>query len=245
MKTLLVLSFVLMILHRQSIAQGVPLSFANPGQKKTLVLEMNHATVQIEGTDGPDVRIEADGKPVTGSGLAAASLSATQSRNRLTLTKTDDRARTYKLLVPRDVSLSYNDQSLENGSVSIRNIGGEVKVTTLLARISLFDLAGPIYAASQSEDITADFSGQAPGGKVELLSPGRLVEIVAPADFSAAFRVQANTGEVQSDFALGGQVSPAQLRGNGTVQQLAFHLNKGTTPVTVTAHSLSIRKKGA
>jgi hypothetical protein len=210
---------------------------------------MNNASVRIEATERQDVVLVTGGSrfTITGNVTALPNAAVTVSRNgdKITITKTDTLYRKYEILIPSGLGVDYTDNSVENGDIRISGVSKEVRVNTMLAKIFLKDLGGPVYAAASAQDIDMDFTHRMPAGKIELHSPGRSVTITAPADFSAMFELQVMSGEVTSGFKLPSSVSSRDLKGEGNVRTLKFSLNDGASPVKVTAHSIILKPNGS
>jgi hypothetical protein len=236
---ILFITFIAMTNFRPSASVG---PVAPAASARTLACKMNNASVKIEGSERQDVVLVTGGSRVAitenVTTLPNAAVIVSRDGDRITIKKTDTLHREYEILIPAGLGVDYTDSSVENGDIWISGVNKAVRVNTMLAKISLKDLGGPVYAAAAAQDIDMEFTHRTPSGNIELHSPGQSVTITAPADFSAMFQLEVMSGEVTSGFKLPSAVSSRDLKGEGNVRNLKFSLNGGTTVVKVSAHSI-------
>jgi hypothetical protein len=231
------IAIIIMIHTQQATSQDIRI---NTGKSSTgIVLNMNNATVTVQGHDKNEILVRTGTSGATD--LKAAGLTTEEKGGGITVHKTDDAARTYTFLVPSNMSVSYTDQSVENGKIDISGVKGNVKVVTMLSKISLADIGGSIYARSEAETISLAFNKQSPPAKVELITLGQDVKLLAPQGFAAAFDLQVMTGEVTSDFKT--SVSGSDLKGSGQQRKLKFKLNDGKVPIHIAAHTIALKQQ--
>lgn len=180
-----------------------------------------NGSIQVEGWDGADVRVEA--RVVTRSSNATA---ARELADRITVDGTpgavasegprtrgrDSWSVSYRVRVPRGTALSLEST---NGSMTVSNVGGAVTARSTNGSIRIADAGGPIRARSTNGSIQAALRpGVALADDMELRTTNGAVTLQLPAGTSARLNASTTNGGITSDIpvTIEGQ-SRRQLRG--------------------------------
>ncbi|MEX2109235.1 MAG: DUF4097 family beta strand repeat-containing protein [Gemmatimonadaceae bacterium] len=114
----------------------------------------------------------------------------------------------------RDVGLEVKAKTV-NGGVEVRNASGRVKANTVNGKVDVNTAAGPVSATTVNGDVDARMSSLQGTDDMEFKTVNGSVTIVVPARFDADLRFDTVHGSIDSDFpiTLSGRFGPRHARG--------------------------------
>ncbi|PQA56136.1 DUF4097 family beta strand repeat-containing protein [Siphonobacter curvatus] len=184
---------------------------------KKVVLRIEHANVTIQGTDGNEILVEAQGitpppkeaeglRPVGGGGTdnTGVNLSARTEGDVLNLTTSIRQdGISYVIRLPRRLNINWqsnNRYGFDDSELSINGIQGEIEVRTASTAINLKDISGPVIAYSSMGKINAQFSKVNQSKPISLSSGHESIDISLPADTKAQVALVTSMGNAFTDF---------------------------------------------
>ena len=228
MKIVCLMLFSLM-LAASSLAQSgstetltVPLS--SPGKQYTLKVHLVTGSIKITGYDGKDVIInvtpsdfqeEEDTKEIQ-NGMKRISkrggfeVTAIEADNTVTVNTGDpNRSIDLELKIPQDVKLKAG--TVNDGSVTIDNLRGELEVNNVNDEIILTGISGSVVANTVNGDVKVVFKSVNPTAPMAFSTLNGDVTVTLPADTKASLKVKSDNGDVFSDFDIDIDKTPAKV----------------------------------
>jgi hypothetical protein len=114
----------------------------------------------------------------------------------------------------RDVGTEVRARSV-NGGVEVMNAGGRVRANTVNGAVNVNTAVGPVDAATVNGNVTARMSSLQGTDDMEFKTVNGSVTIIVPARFDADFRFDTVHGSIDSDFpmTITGRFGPRHARG--------------------------------
>ncbi|MDN5215609.1 DUF4097 family beta strand repeat-containing protein [Fulvivirgaceae bacterium BMA12] len=106
----------------------------------------------------------------------------------------------YTILVPKDVTISYQNSSNHGGPLQIKNVQSELDVTVRFNSVHLENVSGPMTINTVHGKIEAVFSQVSQKSPISLVSAHGLIDVALPADTKAKLRLSSDHGEIFSDM---------------------------------------------
>jgi hypothetical protein len=200
----------------------VPLS--SPGKQYTLKVHLVTGSIKITGYDGKDVIInvtpsdfqeEEDTKDIQ-NGMKRIStrggfeVTAKEADNTVTVNTGDpNRAIDLELKIPQDVKLKAG--TVNDGSVTIDNLRGELEVNNVNDEIVLTGISGSVVANTVNGDVRVVFKSVNPTAPMAFSTLNGDVSVTLPADTKASLKVKSDNGDVFSDFDIDIDKTPAKV----------------------------------
>ena len=145
--------------------------------------------------------------------------------------------------VPQGISLKYVHTSPYGSDVEIKNVEGELYVSTVHSDVQLENVTGPITIRTVHGDIEANF-GSVISKVASLTSTHGHVDVAIPTATKANLKLNSSWGEifVDPDFKLEFDKSSAMIKYS---DKLTAKINGGGTEVTLTSthDNVYLRKK--
>ena len=176
------------------------------------IREVNNVT--IEGHNGNEIIFSSlDGareKDPRAAGLRAVSSMGLEDNTGLGLSVVD-KGTTYevtqlkkmdgpkvRIMVPKGVTVSYKHTSPHGSDIRLRNVEGEVEVSTVHNGVKLTNVTGPLNIKTVHGEIEADLSATVKG-PVSLTSQHGLVDVSLPGAIKATLDLSTSWGEIFVD----------------------------------------------
>ena len=169
---------------------------------KTLVITDLFSDLNIEGTSGSEIKIEAIGyeglpekakglKPLGGGGEenTGIGLSFNPNGSNISLSgvyRAADDAK-YIIYIPKNMKLRIEDQGWRGGDINIKGLTNEVEAKTQVGDLSFEDVTGPIVAHTLSSDLKIDFNSLNQTSPSSITSTSGDLEITLPASVKGTF----------------------------------------------------------
>jgi DUF4097 and DUF4098 domain-containing protein YvlB len=146
----------------------------------------------------------------------------------------------YEVWVPMSSNLKLE---AHNGSLSVRNVHGEIRFTTVNGSVHLSEIGGDVDGTTTNGSLAIDLSGSAWNGRgLNAQTTNGSIHLNMPDNYGAQIEVATVNGKVRSDFpiTMGGDV------GNAT-RNVSITLGSGGPPVEVktTNGSVHIGRRAA
>ncbi|WP_424962630.1 DUF4097 family beta strand repeat-containing protein [Ekhidna sp.] len=206
-----------------------------------LVIENLSSDLQIEGTNGSEIRIESKnykGLPEKAKGLKPLSatgpentgigLSINQEGNTISLSGAHREADNadYVMYLPKNLKVKLDYNSWQAGDVVIKGMAGEVEAKSQVGDLEFIDVTGPIVAHTLSSDLEVSFSSLSNASPTSLSSTSGDIDVTLPASVKGTFKMSTISGGVYTGFdfdfgedakirRVGGQNATGKLNGGG------------------------------
>lgn len=211
MKTLTIalLLFTMLDVHAQEF------SMQPKGKLSELTLEIENlfTDLEIEGSTGSEIRIQADdyqGVPEKAAGLRSLSamgpdnsgigLNVSQSGNTVTVSGTHRNNTDYRFMVPANMKLRINYGSFRSDDILVHGMSNEVEIKSQIGDLKFVDVTGPIIATTLSADINVEFSSLNQASPSSITSVSGDIDITLPENSKGDFRLNTVSGDVYTDF---------------------------------------------
>ncbi len=175
--------------------------------------------VSIEGHTGSSVIVEIDGdredtKDERAAGLREISARGLTDNTGIGLNKSTDgntvrieqlspNSKTrYVFKVPSGVAVSYEHSTHNGKTLYIKDVKGELEVSTHYNKIKMANCTGPMAINSVYGSIEADFTKAALQKDVKLHSTYQHVDVTVPTGIKADFRLNTSYGKMYTDLNL-------------------------------------------
>jgi hypothetical protein len=207
-----------LVIVTKSLAQSgsteqltVPLSY--PGKPYSLKANLVEGSIKVMSYDGKDIIInvtpvegeEEEGSKAVENGMKRISVSggyevtAKEADNTITIS-TGNPMKTVNLdlKIPQDVKLKLG--TVNNGSIVVENIRGELEVSNVNDEIRLLNISGSVVANTVNGDVTVTFSAVDPKAPMAFSTLNGDVSVTLPADTKANLKLKSDMGDVFTDF---------------------------------------------
>jgi len=191
----------------------------NGVQIKKVVIKDLLAEIKIVGSQGKDIVIDVEGlegipekakglKPLYGSGCmdnTGAGVAANESGGVLTIcgaSKGSEDAH-YVITIPKGISLRIDYNSpFANEDLEIKDVEGEVEVSTLNSDINCINVTGPLVLNSISGDIDVKISNLNQNSPTSISLISGDLDITMPTNTTANLEMGSISGGIYTDFDL-------------------------------------------
>jgi hypothetical protein len=150
----------------------------------------------------------------------------------------------YVVLVPKGVTIVYEHSSPHGDDVLLRNITGEIEVTTNHSGVKLDNVTGPMSISTVHGDIEGNFGGVNQSGPISIVSSHGDIDLALPTATKADFRISTGWGEIYSDLDIKVDANQGSMKQYGA-NKVVGKLNGGGVSFEVkSSHgSIYLRKK--
>lgn len=209
--------FILSALFGTSLLaqEEVIVPFSEPGQAKTMEINIFHAGIKIIGTDRNDVlikykssRIEnehskersipkkAKGmKKIAGNNL---NFEISERKNRITISSENFHEIMYlEIEVPRNIDLEIRKEIGEN--IEITNIVGNLNLECNVGSIFVKEFSGGVSASASTGNIEIEFSNIPDQQTMIFNSITGTIDLLLPASIKADLKMRTEMGDIYSD----------------------------------------------
>jgi len=233
MRTTVVLTLIFCFQFLQVSAQEYKMAADN--QSRLVLDELNE--VAVEGYDGSEVIFTVTNahheRPERAAGLKAVSglgledntgigLAVEKAGNDIKVAQLSRRGdASYKISVPRNISIAYHHSSHEGEDFSVRDVSGELEISTVHNSVDLENVTGPMTVKTVHGDIEAKFSN-AIKSPVSIVSAHGDIDVSLPASIKANIEMMSDHGEMYTDMDIAFEKSAEELR------KLSSSVVKGT-----------------
>ncbi len=201
--------------NRQSAAKEFRIALSKPAQPGKLVLHELESDVIIERHAGKDVVVTQDGHralPEKAKGLRSLTsagedntglgLEVKESNNTVEIAEAMKQGGTCRVMVPDNMNIQVLYRSPHSGSLTLRNIAGEIEINGGYANIKLEDVTGPAVINTTGGEVEARFIKVSQKSPISISSTGGDVDVTLPGDTPANVRLNTTGGEIYSDLKL-------------------------------------------
>lgn len=190
--------------------------------QSTGTLELNNVNVmEIVGYDGKEIIFSADLdelseerserakglKRVNSQGLednSGIGLSVKKENGNIVVsqvsTKMSDNA--YTIKIPRSMSISYDNNSFYSDLVSIKNINGEIELSSNYSSVKLTDVTGPMAIKTIHGSVESIFNKVDQANSISLYSVYGFVDVSIPSNTKANLNLSTTYGEIFTDMSI-------------------------------------------
>ncbi len=226
-----------LLLTHASYAQEFKVKLSSKEPK--IIVDMQGSDVVVEGIDGNELVIKGDGfeeppkraeglRPIYNSAVdnTKIGLSVTQDGSTVRVARASRKDASYIIRVPRAAAVQFKQLGWQgHGDLVVRDVSGNLEVSTTNGDISLKNVAGPVVANTVSGDIQVRFAPMRQGPSSVSTVSGDL-DVSMPTNTKATLKLRSVSGEIYTDFDLslktqdnmqhiGGQVVDGNINGGG------------------------------
>jgi hypothetical protein len=218
------LMFTASLLAQSGSTETLTVPLSSPGKQYTLKVHLVTGSIKITGYDGKDVIInvtpsdfqeEEDTKDIQ-NGMKRIStrggfeVTAKEADNTVTVNTGDpNKSIDLELKIPQDVKLKAG--TVNDGSVTIDNLRGELEVNNVNDEIILTGISGSVVANTVNGDVRVVFKSVNPTAPMAFSTLNGDVTVTLPADTKASLKVKSDNGDVFSDFDIDIDKTPAKV----------------------------------
>ena len=259
MKHLFALGAALLLLTPATFAQKTfKKAFTGSSPKVSIMIEK--AEIEISGTSGNEIQIEAigsfSGPPERAKGLkplynsaednTGIGLEIKEAGGVMTVKKASYQNAKYKIKVPNSTDISIEVMDWQSDDIHIQDLSGELEIIGKGSDIKLVNVTGPIVSNTVSGNIEVVFTKVNQTKPSHLSSVSGYVDVSMPADTKAKLAMSSVTGEIYSDLDIK-FATDEKSRGIPAVRRniSGANLNGGGVELTIKSVSgdLYLRKK--
>ncbi len=207
------ISLMLTSLAVQGQVQEFKTSFLEKdAENNRLVVLINSGKLTIEGYDGDEVIIRAEGyepppdranglKPIHAKGRdnSGLGLVVDQHGNTIQITKVNHLEADYFIKIPQTTSVTTTIEPRMD-DLLIEKIQGEVEVNAKANDVVLKDISGPVVINNVSGNIDVEFTRVSPDKPSSISVVSGDVDITMPSQSKASFNMCTVSGEIYTDF---------------------------------------------
>ena len=189
---------------------SVPLS--RPGKAGELSVELVRGSITVQGYSGREVIIQSDApargsddsdrrdgmRRITGQGF---DLEATEDNNRVRV-KVPAPHKGVNLMIQVPTNFSVSARTVNNGTLRIENVAGEVEANNVNGSIYLENLSGSAVANTVNGRLEASFDRVTPETPMAFTSLNGDVDVTFPATTKMTVKMKTLNGEIYTDFDL-------------------------------------------
>ena len=228
---------LLLITAGSAYAQEFSYTVKGNATETTVWINQLYADLEIEGTQGSDIRIEAkgyEGLPEKAKGLRPLSsggpentgigLSISQEGNRISISgahrEADDAE--YLIMLPKNIKLNIDYNSWQAGDVKIKGMANEVEAKSQVGDLYFEDITGPIVAHTLSSDLEVKFNDLSQVSPSSITSTSGDIDITLPSGVKGTFKMATVSGGVYTDldFDLGEEGNVRRMMGASATGKL-------------------------
>jgi hypothetical protein len=201
--------------NRQAAAREFRITLSKPAQPGKLVLHELESDVIIERHAGKDVVVTQDGhrglsekakglRSLTSAGEdnTGIGLEIKESNNTVEIAEAMKQGSTCRVMVPDNMNIQVLYRTPHSGSLTLRNISGEIEINGGYANIKLEDVTGPAVINTIAGEVEARFTKVSQKSPISISSTGGDVDVTLPGDTPANLRLNTMGGEIYSDLKL-------------------------------------------
>jgi hypothetical protein len=186
----------------------VPLS--EPGKPCKVSVSTMWGSIKVTTYEGKDVVVEAEGEKKHESSSSAgggmkriggggAEVTAEENGNSVTIDAGQSHILQINVKVPHNTTELKVD-ALNNGTITVSNVIGQLEVNNVNGGIHLEGISGSVVANTVNGDVVVGFNSADPHAAMAFSTLNGKVDVSFPADLKANVKLQAEQGDVYSDF---------------------------------------------
>ena len=212
-KIVLISLIVYLLAFGLAMAQdAIEIPLSRPGQAGELSVELVKGSITVQGYAGQVVVIRAEGagksedQPDTRDGMRRITgrsfeLEATEDNNRVRV-KIPVPNKRVDLTIQVPTNFSVSARTVNNGTLRIEEVTGEVEANNVNGSIYLENLSGSAVANTVNGRLEASFVQVAPDTPMAFTSLNGDVDVTFPADTKMTVKLKTLNGEIYTDFDL-------------------------------------------
>lgn len=187
---------------------AIPLS--NPGAAGYLDVEMVSGSIDIRSYDGQEVIIRIHGKEKkvkkeeSSNGLRRISgpslgIEVTEQDNEVRIDAgPPNQTSNLEILVPTNFSVDAG--TVNNGSITIKGLEGDMEVSNVNGSIRLEDIRGSVVASTVNGDVRVKFNEVSPDTPMAFSSLNGDIDVSFPANVQMDAQMKTLNGDIYTDF---------------------------------------------
>lgn len=106
----------------------------------------------------------------------------------------------FEIKVPKGVTIVYEQSSVYGDEVILKDISGEIEVTTNHSDVELINVTGPLTINTVHGDIEGNFSDVSQGNPLSIVSTHGDIDLGIPSTTKSNFEISTSWGEIYSDL---------------------------------------------
>jgi len=178
------------------------------------LIEIN--SISVEGYDGNEIVISTESNnssdeerakgltAINGMGLkdnSGIGLSVTEKDGIIEVVPLSKRGdKTYLVKIPKGMKLKYEHSSSYGRSFNIKNVTGEIEVSSNHNSIFLEDITGPVTINTVHGNVDAIFTSVNQANPTSIISAHGLIDVTFPENSKINIKMSSNWGELYTDM---------------------------------------------
>ncbi len=182
------------------------------GYNGTEVVIQGESTQREKDERGAGLRIINGSGNIDNTGLG---LSAVKEGNELTIEQiTKNSKGRFTIKIPQGVAVLYEHSSTQGDDLNIKDISGEIEVTTHFNDVKLENITGPMSINTIHGDIQAEFSNLNQSNPSTIRSSHGWIDVTLPPSTKANLKLRSSHGDMMTDFDINRSVKGVKNVGN-------------------------------
>lgn len=197
----------LLLLPLTAMAQ-IRAQFSDPSRPGTVRVEMVTGGITVTGNSGKEVVIESQGgtpRPPRDApsgmrriGGGSSGVEVRESNNVMRIESDGPGHQNLTIQVPNRTSVIA--KTVNNGTVLIENVDGEIEVQNVNGAIKLLGVSGSVIANTVNGPIETTLLRAAPDKPMSFTTLNGAINLTLPADIKATLKMRADNGDMFTDF---------------------------------------------
>ena len=211
-------TFGIMLLAATAAAQEAPadkvtVPFRDPSKPRSLVVNLLHGGITVKGYEGKEAVIEArsrdrsrdrrDRDEREASGLRRLQINTTglsvEEENSV-IKVSASHSSSVDLMIQVPVETSVKLRSVNDGSIVVDGISGEVDVNNVNGAVTVTNVSGSVIAHALNGTLTVTLHRLTPNKAMSFSTLNGKIDVTLPADAKANVKMKSDNGDIFTDF---------------------------------------------
>jgi hypothetical protein len=216
----------------------VPLS--EPGKPCKVKAHVLYGSIKVVGYEGNEIVIDVSGDSIhsnrrhrddqesegglhrIGGGNGGLDVTAEEKNNSVDINSGLSHVSVLLIKVPQNLS-SLNLNAVNDGSISVSNVRGDLEINNVNGPITLKNIGGSVVANTVNGDITVTFKSVDEKAPMAFSTLNGNVDVTFPSDLKTNVKLKSDRGQMYTDFNLAVDASPAKV--NKTMEGHMYRIN--------------------
>lgn len=205
----------------------IRVQFSDPNRPGTVRVEAPSGSINVTGTTGKDVVIETQRMRSDGK---ADGIEVREENNMIRIDGSGSKNRPLHIQVP--VRTSIIARNVNNGTIMIENVDGEIEAQNVNGNIILTFVSGSVIANTVNGKIAMKMIRATAGKPMSFTTLNGSIDLTLPPDIKANLRMIADNGEINTGFEILVQRSQENDR-RGNTDAITGKINGGGAEIRI------------
>ncbi|HTI93395.1 MAG TPA: DUF4097 family beta strand repeat-containing protein [Puia sp.] len=225
--SLVVVSFLLTVrlAAQTGVKEQLVVPLSEPGKPYKVTVHTLNGSIKVTGYEGKDIVIDVfgdsthkhreDGETSGGmhriGGGSGLEVSAQENDNTVTVNGGLSKLSGISLKVPSNL-MSLKLNTVNNGNITVSNVGGELELNNVNGSITVKDVSGSVIANTVNGPVVVTFKSVDAKAPMAFSTLNGNVDVTFPADFKANVKLKTDQGGVFTDYEIAVDKSQPQVK---------------------------------